>query len=99
MALAKSTTSSLATLFWICAASVLICFAPSLAFAQGPLVSLASVSSSRAVALSAPALDRPADMTLHAGDTADQPVQATDVDGDPLTFSVNLGLGSPTAVA
>ncbi|HYQ88824.1 MAG TPA: hypothetical protein VEU09_04255, partial [Candidatus Binatia bacterium] len=45
----------------------------------------------RAVALSAPALDPPADMIVHAGLTADQTVHATDVDGDPLTFSVNAG--------
>jgi hypothetical protein len=30
-------------------------------------------------------------MAVHAGLTADQAVHATDVDGDPLTFSVNAG--------
>ena len=54
-------------------------------------VSISSAPAVRAAALSAPALERPADMSLHAGDTADQAIHATDVDGDPLTFSVNAG--------
>jgi len=58
---------------------------------SSPKVSLSPLPSPRAAALSAPALAPPADMSLHAGDTADQAVQATDVDGDPLTFSVNAG--------
>jgi len=45
----------------------------------------------RAVAVSAPALDPIASMGVHAGTTTDQVIHATDVDGDPLTFSYNFG--------
>jgi len=39
----------------------------------------------------APVLTQPADMTVNEGDTADQTLNATDPDGDPLTFSKVLG--------
>src|SRR6185295_10632968 len=59
--------------------------------ASDPDVALSGAPAIRAATLSAPALDPPADMRVHAGLTADQAIQATDVDGDPLTFSVNAG--------
>src|SRR6185369_11489629 len=39
----------------------------------------------------APVLTQPADMTVSEGVTADQTLNATDPDGDPLTFSKVLG--------
>jgi|GEM_PF-1559663 len=54
-------------------------------------VGIAPAHAPRAIAVSAPALDPPAAMAVHAGLTADQAIHATDVDGDPLTFSVNAG--------
>ncbi|HEX7078643.1 MAG TPA: FG-GAP-like repeat-containing protein [Candidatus Eisenbacteria bacterium] len=51
-------------------------------------VALAAAPAERAAAVSgvAPALDPVADMTVNAGETADQALHATDADGDPLAF-------------
>ncbi len=45
----------------------------------------------RAAAVSAPSLEPPVAMSVHAGATSDQAVYATDADGDPLTFSLSEG--------
>ena len=44
----------------------------------------------------APVLEQPADMTVNAGETADQVVRATDLDGEPLTFARAGGPGFVT---
>lgn len=51
-------------------------------------VALAAAPAERAAAVSgaAPILDPVADMTVNAGETADQALHATDADGDPLAF-------------
>ncbi|MGE5175925.1 MAG: FG-GAP-like repeat-containing protein [Hyphomicrobiales bacterium] len=56
-------------------------------------VALASSPSARAAAVSgaAPVLDAVSNMTVNAGETADQAVHATDADGDPLNFYKSAG--------
>jgi hypothetical protein len=44
----------------------------------------------------APVLDPVSDMTVNAGETADQPLHATDVDGEPLSFYKAGGPGYMT---
>ncbi len=64
------------------------------AFTSGPAaVALSNAPAMRAAAVSgvAPILAHPSDMTVTAGDTADQTLHATDADGDPLTFSKAFG--------
>ncbi len=69
-------------------ASLIVTLSGSASAADLPL---SPAPASRAVAVSAPALETPSDMRVHAGVPADQTIHATDVDGDPLTFSVNSG--------
>jgi len=54
-------------------------------------VTLAQAASERARAVSAPVLIAPAPMSVPQGTTADQLLQATDGDGDPITFSKTSG--------
>ncbi len=57
-----------------------------------PSVSLSSSPAARAVAVSGDrTLDPPAPMSVHAGQTADQTLHASDPDGEPLTFAMFQG--------
>jgi hypothetical protein len=66
------------------------------AFAARPVlaaISLSEAPASRAVAVSgvAPVLLQPVNMAVNVGETGDQELRATDLDGDPLTFSMVSG--------
>jgi hypothetical protein len=56
-------------------------------------ISMSNAPAVRAAAVSgaAPVFTQPSDMTVVAGETADQTIQATDADGDPLTFLKSSG--------
>jgi hypothetical protein len=60
---------------------------------ETPGIMLAASSALRATAVSgvAPVLVPPSSMRVNPGETADQALQATDADGDPLTFSKVFG--------
>src|SRR6266404_3369362 len=68
-------------------------WAPPAMAAPSIVAELSAATASRAVAVSGatPVLIPPSGMRVHAGETADQAIQATDAGGDALTFSKGSG--------
>ncbi len=66
---------------------------PAATAAPSIVAELSASAASRATAVSGatPILIPPSGMRVHAGETADQAIQATDAGGDPLTFSKGSG--------